>query len=185
MATPMTSSRRNSSRKTGFTLVEILAVVVILGLAAAVILPRVGNHANLRASSMTRVIMADLAYVQSRAVTTQRPHYVRFDLVNNRYEVLDRLTASGEQIIAHPVDKAPFVVPLGGARTDPLRDVVLDAVTFDGRPVLKFDELGSPHSFDPDTFTSTPLAAGSVRVKSHEFTMTITVEPYSGELKAN
>ena len=182
MATPMTSSNR---RKTGFTLVEILAVVVILGIAAAVILPQVGNHANLRAASMSRVIMADLAYAQSRAVTTQRPHYVRFDVANNRYEVLDRLTASGEQIITHPVDKVPFVVPLGAARNDPLRDVVLDAATFNGYPVLKFDELGSPNAFDPDTFTSTPLAAGSVRLKSYDHTITITVEPYSGELKAN
>ncbi len=182
MVTPMTSNNR---RKPGFTLVEILAVVVILGIAAAIILPQVGNHANLRASSMSRVIMADLAYVQSRAVTTQRPHYVRFDPAGNRYEVLDRLTSGGEQIIAHPVDKGPFVVPLGAGRNDPLRDVVLDAATFNGYPVLMFDELGSPNAFDPDTFTATPLAAGSVRLKAREYTVTVTVEPYSGELKAN
>jgi prepilin-type N-terminal cleavage/methylation domain-containing protein len=180
----MTSRRRRRKPSAGFTLVEILAVVVILGLAAAVILPQVGNRANLRASAMSRVIMADLAYVQSRSIATQKPHYVRFDLANNRYEVLDALTPS-EQVITHPVNKTAFVVPLGNGRNDPLKDVMLDAATFNGHPILVFDELGTPHAYDADTSTTSTLTSGSVRVKCHDSTMTVTVEPFSGELKAN
>ena len=63
--------------------------------------------------------------------------------------------------------------------------IVFDAVSFDGNPILYFDELGTPHSYDPDTETATALAAGSIRLKSHELTLTISVEPYSGELKVN
>jgi hypothetical protein len=128
--------------------------------------------------------MADLAYVQGRAVSTQKRQFVRFDLVNNRYEVLEQMTPS-ETIITHPVNKTPFTVQLGSTRKDDLKDVVLDAVAFDTKTVLMYDELGTPHAYDATTHTSAAMASGSVRLKAHDYTMTITIEPYSGELKIN
>ena len=185
--TPMNRQTAQSQRRLrlAFTLVEILVVVVILGIAAAMILPQIGNRDDLRCASMARAMVSDLMYVQSRAVSTQKRHYVRFDSANNRYEVLDNITPGAEHLIDHPVDKGLFQVPLGPARGDELSDVVLDEVTFDTHPVLMFDEMGTPYAYNPDTETSTAMVAGSVRLKSHEFTMTITVEPYSGELKVN
>ena len=168
----------------GFTLVEILVVVVILGIAATIILPQIGNRDDLRTASMARALMADLSYAQGQAVTLQRPQYVRFDLANNRYEVLDRLTPT-EQVITHPVHNNPFRVALGSGRTDNLKDVVLDTVSFDAQPVIMFDELGTPRAYNPTTHTSAAMVAGSVRLKSRAYTLTITVEPYSGVLTVN
>jgi hypothetical protein len=159
-------------------------VVVILGISAALIVPQIGSRDDLRAASMARVVMADLAYAQNRAVASQRRQFVRFDAANNTYEILDQLTPTA-QIITHPVDQAPFVVPLGEGRRDNLKGVVLDNVSFDTEPVLMFDELGAPHAYCPDAHTSTSLVSGSVRLKSGDYTLTITVEPYSGELKVN
>jgi prepilin-type N-terminal cleavage/methylation domain-containing protein len=177
-------TRTTTTTTSAFTLIEILLVVAILGTAAAIILPQIGARDDLRAQSMARSIMADLAFVQSRAVSTQRKHFVRFDVANNTYEVLDAISGT-EHLIDHPVDHIPFKVTLGPARKDSMRDVQFDAVSFDGRPVLYFDELGTPHSYDPATQATSAMAAGSVRLKSHAFTITFTVEPYSGELKVN
>jgi prepilin-type N-terminal cleavage/methylation domain-containing protein len=174
--------RRTSSA--AFTLIEILMVISILGVAAAIIIPQVGARDDLRCQSMARSIMADLAYVQSRAVSTQRKQYVRFDVDANTYEVLDAISGT-EHLIDHPVNHNPFRVTLGATRRDSLKDVVFDAASFNGKPVLYFDELGTPYSYDPDTEAVAALAAGSIRLKSHEYTITITVEPYSGELKVN
>jgi prepilin-type N-terminal cleavage/methylation domain-containing protein len=179
---PAQHLRSTSGR--GFTLVEILVVVVILGISAAMIVPQIGSRDDLRAASMARVIMADLAYVQSRAVSMQKRQYVRFNTTNNTYDVLDRITPTA-QLITHPVDHKPFLVSLGSGRDDDLKAVVFDAVTFDAKTALAFDELGTPYACDAATGACTPLTAGSIRLKSRAYTLTITVQPYSGELRVN
>jgi prepilin-type N-terminal cleavage/methylation domain-containing protein len=172
------------ARRGGFTLVEILVVVVILGVSAAVIVPQIGNRDDLRCTSMARAVMSDLMYAQSRAVSMQKPHFVRFNTVTNRYEVLEQMTPT-EVLIAHPITKGTFQVALGASQGDELREVVLDAVSFDTHPVLMFDEMGTPYAYNPGTLTGTSLVAGSVRLRSRAFTVTISVEPYSGELRVN
>ena len=167
-----------------FTLVEILVVVLILGITATIIIPQIGNRDDLRAASIARAMMADLTYAQGQAITLQRPQYVRFDLATNKYELLQQLSPS-DQLLTHPVNKTPYTIALGSARKDDLKDVVLDAVSFDTQPVLMFDELGAPRSYNPLTNTSTPMVTGSVRIKSHAYTLTIAVEPYTGVLTTN
>ena len=172
------------ARRSAFTLVEILAVVAILGIAAAVILPQIGNRDDLRAISTARAIMADLSYAQSQAVSTQKAQYVRFDTTNNRYDLLTQISPS-DVYMTHPVNGGNFSVPLGAGRKDDLKFVVLDEVTFDTRTVLMYDEMGTPYWYDPSTQTSGALAAGSIRLKSNAYTLTINIQPYSGELKIN
>src|SRR4051794_19516173 len=123
-------SRRTAQR--AFTLIEILCVVVILGISAAIIIPQIGTRDDVRTASMSRVLMADMQFAQSRAVSLQKAHYVRFNTTTNTYEILDQLSPS-DHFVMHPITKNNFSVPLGSARKDDLKTVVLDQVTFDGR----------------------------------------------------
>jgi prepilin-type N-terminal cleavage/methylation domain-containing protein len=170
-------ARKARATRGGFTLVEILCVVVILGIASAIILPQIGSRSDLIASSGARVLMADLIYAQNRAISLQKPHFVRFS--NQTYTVSDTTTMTA---ITHPVTKNPYTLTFNIKNT-PLESVQLNGVGFGGTStVLRFDEMGSPYSYDIGTGTSTPLgAAGTIEIQSGNCKLTISVEPYTGE----
>ena len=180
---PYTKRPRPAARA-GFTMIEILAVVVIIGISAAVIIPQISSRDDLKADSLARVVMADVLYAQNRAVATQKVHYVRFDKAAQRYDVLERMTPT-EALVLHPVSQNPFQVPTGSSRTDGLKTVQLDAVSFDGQSVLAFDELGTPHAYNTTTLTMSAMTAGSITLRCGTHTVVINIEPFSGELTAN
>src|SRR5688572_19841937 len=146
----------------GFTLVEILMVVVILGIASAVIVPQIGTRSDLKARAAARIVVADLIYAQNMAIASQKWHYVKFDTTNNRYSVLDSMpidpdgtgpqaVAGAENVIDHPVNKEKkYVVQFGQAGGTRMVDLSLDAagtafngIDLDYRPeyTICFDEL--------------------------------------------
>lgn len=166
----------------GFTLIEILVVVVILGIAAAVIVPHIGSRSDLKATSAARLVMADLIYVQNRSISQQKWHYVQFDAATESYKVLDVIGAT-PNVITHPVEQSPFVVAIGASGPAPLRDVMIDAVSFDGQPVLAFDEMGTPYAHNTATNVTTAMSAGTVSLKCKNMLLNIIVEPFTGELR--
>jgi prepilin-type N-terminal cleavage/methylation domain-containing protein len=177
------TERRHAPATRAFTLIEILVVVVILGIAAAIVVPAIGSRDDLKATSAARMIMADLIYAQNRAISQQKKHYVRFDPAAETYEVLDAISPA--KLITHPVEVSPFLVKLGSAGPGPIRDVLIDVADFDGKTILMFDELGTPYAYDAGTSTEAALTNGQIRLVCRQLTLTITVEPFSGELRIN
>ena len=63
--------RRPFGSRRGFTLVEILCVVVILGIASAIIIPQLGTHDDMKVAAAARTVMADLIYAQNTAIAAR------------------------------------------------------------------------------------------------------------------
>lgn len=175
--------------KRAFTLVEILVVVMILGVAAAVIVPQMGSRDDLKATAAARMVMADLIYAQNRAISTQTRHFVSFNTSTAPYSY--RLVTAMTPLtdISHPVTKAPnYLVTFGAGGTAGLEDVTLGTVSIEGFTTVMFDELGVPYYYDPVAGTTTQISTSggsTIQVKSGTFTVTVSVEPYTGEIKAN
>jgi prepilin-type N-terminal cleavage/methylation domain-containing protein len=191
----MTKSMSNSSRAgpsggafaRAFTLVEILVVVLILGIAAAVIVPSMGSRDDLKAAAAARMVMADLIYAQNRAITTQQRHYVIFNTTAPQSFRLSLSPTDGSSI-QHPVTKEPYSMRVGPGGASGLSEITLGNVSFEGRTTLAFDELGVPYFYDPlanATTTTSTSGGSSIQIRCGTHTLTILIEPYTGEIKVN
>lgn len=67
-----TASRQISTCTTGFTLVELIMVMVILGLISIVVLPRISDTSTFRAAAFRSEVGAALRYAQKSAVSHRR-----------------------------------------------------------------------------------------------------------------
>lgn len=65
----------------GFTLVELLVTILIMGIAALIVIPSMGSTGILRVQAIAREIIGDIAFVQSDAVAYQERRVMWFGMV--------------------------------------------------------------------------------------------------------
>jgi prepilin-type N-terminal cleavage/methylation domain-containing protein len=168
----------------GFTLVEILAVVVILGIASAMVIPQIASRDDLKVAAAARVLMADLMYAQNRAISLQQVHYVSFS--GQSYTVQTKPSGSTTlSTITHPITKTTYTSTFG--TSDGLKDVTLNTVNFgSGKTILAFDEMGIPYACSANGASPTALVGTEtlvLRNATNTLTMTIAIERDTGELR--
>jgi prepilin-type N-terminal cleavage/methylation domain-containing protein len=167
-----------------FTLVEVMTVIVILGIAAACIVPQIGTRNDLDAAAAARSVMADLLYAQNRAIATQQQNFVEFS--GNGYSVLSRTSdTSPLYTITNPTTQNSYVVTLGAPGTS-FTSVSIASVNFDNSPntTVEFDSLGAPWIYNLAQGTATPLVnTGTITLttSSPQETASILIDPATGE----
>jgi prepilin-type N-terminal cleavage/methylation domain-containing protein len=169
---------RAERRRSAFSLAELLAVVVVLGVASAIALPQLGDQDDSKVASASRELTADLLYAQSCAITTGRTHYIVFDAIHGNYSVMDSIVPP--HIIAHPVQAGRLSVVIGHG---PLAGVFAREIDFDGTTTLAFDALGTPWSYLPGKDVLSPLRSGSILLAKGAATRTISIQPFTGQIR--
>lgn len=85
----------STNRKRGFTLVELLIVVTVLGILASVILPSMNSTGSLISlEAAARTLAADLRMARQSAVQYNSSYKVKIDLTANSYQIIFAGTGS-------------------------------------------------------------------------------------------
>ena len=92
---------KRSNTKTGFTLVEVLVVLVILGVVSAIVIPHISNDAGLQLTACSRLLVSDLLYVQNQAIVQQRQHSMTFDTDAQNYQLTLTENDNSETVLIH------------------------------------------------------------------------------------
>lgn len=154
----------------GFTLVELLIVIVIIAIAALTAIPMMSSAASVQIRSAANMIAADLEYAKSMAISRAQYFSVVFDKNTESYWIEDQ---SGN-VLPHPVKKG-FDYVIDFQNDGRLNKVDIADVDFDGTNEVKFDYLGSPWNG-----SSTPLNSGVISLQAGGTTTTVIVEPVTG-----
>ena len=128
----------------GFTLFEIVLVVLIVGIIGAVVVPAAMNMGSPRLKTAANVLAADIEFCLSECVARPNdPRVVYFDTVNNKYSLV---ALNSSSIIAHPSDSQPYTNDFATGRNAGLTGVTLTSVAMGNTAmtVLTFDPYGKP-----------------------------------------
>lgn len=110
------TARRNAA----FTLIEMLAVVALMALMAAFVIPNIGSLQNRRLHAQARELAAQFELARQRSVVTGIPHRLWMDLDAGVYRLewlVTEAQASGEPektVAFDPASEAPL--PLSAPR---------------------------------------------------------------------
>jgi len=81
--------------RSGFTAIELLIVVVLVGIFASIAIPRFSSNQR-TAYTTARKIVSDIRYARSLSISTGNAHYLQFFQVSGsyrEYKIFDNLNA--------------------------------------------------------------------------------------------
>lgn len=167
-------------RTRGYTLVEVLVMVTIMGLLGAMVVPSLSVADGMRAQAAVRTVVSDITFVQTDAMAFQRGRAIIFDVTNNSYKVVEVTGATLDPVndlfadtsrpggfLVQSFDDADF----GGA--------AFSSVSFDGGDTLIFDEMGAPVTTPGGT---TPSSGGRIEMTGKDASYWIEVDGFTGHI---
>lgn len=158
----------------GFTLIEIVMVVVIISILMAASIPGFQAFNTVKLNGAVKKMVSDIRYVQQLSVSTHDTYRLAFDTSADTYSVI---RANDSVYAKDPFSRKDFVVNF---KTDPrYRGIDISSVNFGSTPGLQFSWDAVPQNSNGANLT----AEGSAVVSYKGQAMTIYVRPYTGTVR--
>ncbi len=159
------------ARTRAFSLVELVVVITITGIIAAVALPAMSSLSATRSSAPAGQILRALGYARERAIATACRTWVVFSTASNSYSVLGEPIGNpgrGNAVtLTDPATRSNYLQSLS---TTEYAGVSLVSAVFDSGSEVGFDWLGRPLNS-----TSASLAAQGTITLTQGKTVTVQV----------
>jgi len=155
---------------TGFTLLEVIIVLMIVGIVAAIAVPMYTSAASMQLKTAANMVASDLEYAKSMAISTGKTHSVVFDTVAESYCIKN----SAGQVITHPVRIGTnYVINFAGDNRLSKVDIV--STNFAPSNTVKFDNIGAPSDGSGSSLTN-----GFVQLRAEGNTLKVKIAPVTG-----
>lgn len=166
----MIPARQFSLGKRGFTLIEMLIVLVLIGIAVGLAVPEMGTTQALRLREAARMLAGDIEYAANEAIAhPDDPRLIKLGASGNQYWIAPASTP--DTAITDTLRGGTYTVNFGSGKAESLLGVTIQSYSLGGDAVLKFDRYGVP---DQTTTATITLTCGSD-------TLTVQVAP-TGEV---
>lgn len=160
--------------KQGFTLIELVMILVIVGILAIVIIPNTTAISVLRLESGCQKLQSDLRYVQQMAMAQQVRFGISFDTGNESYFAYRVTTATKAK---DPQTQGNLDVSFN--QLNEFKGIEIVSTNFDN--VIEFDSTGAPYNGSGVLLTSEGIIA--LQAGSGAYSKTVRVEPKTGKVK--
>ena len=161
-------------RSDGFTLVELVLVIALLGIMSYFLAPRITDLFPIQRETAAFKILGDIRYVRSRAISEQVVHGIQFSVhPANNYRAFRSIPAT---IIKDPA--RPNIDMLIQLNAGEFGGVRISAVNFQGGAEVRFDSTGTPLDISGRTLATT----GTVTIQYQGATQLIQVAPITGRV---
>jgi prepilin-type N-terminal cleavage/methylation domain-containing protein len=154
-----------------YTLVEVLIVVVILGVAASIAIPSMGDTGVLRVQAGLRAIVADITTAQSEALAYQEGRAVRFYPEEGRWVII--------RVQGTTIDESTGRLFEGRLNGIDSGDAAINSADFNGSTTLIFDEMGGPVIA---AGSNQPAPTGAIVISGSGQRFRIEVQGYTGRV---
>lgn len=158
-------------RNAGYTIVEMMIVLLIISIAASLVVPKLGEDAGTKLAEAARLLTADLGAAQIDSITHgDAPRIVVFDTDNHTYRIAT--VADPDTPVNNPIGNVPYTVTFGSGRARGLDGVTFSALTVGGDDQLGFGIYGQLDQAEDAVIT---LACDGS-------TITVTVQSSTGDV---